>query len=947
MIRDNIEAIYRLSPVQEGILFHTIQSEASGVYVEQYSCTITGDLDSKAFHRAWELVVQRHPALRTFITWERRAQPLQIVRDSVKVPWTDLDWMESPFPAREARLKSQLEDDRRKGLDLAVAPLMHFTLIKLSPGTHRFIWTFHHIILDGWSMRLVFREVLGSYKAHKDGKELVLDPPRPYCDYIAWLGEQDLYSAEIFWIDRLSKFTEPTRFPPAIQRPRRWNSHTTYHRKHLSLSKSKTSEITSMAKNNGLTLNTLVMGAWALLLSRYSNQEDIIYGVTASGRMPSLSGIEKVIGLCINTLPMRIRLEREDVLLPWLNDVQRRLAEIREYEYTPLVNIKRWSEMPNDRPLFETILVFENHLVAAVPEQLGNIDIGEVEYLEQSNYPLALLAVPSDNLEFIAVYDSTQFSEATITRMLLHLQNLLIDFTKSPESRILDLALLDEEERHDMLVEWNPNTTTLPESLCIHQLIERRVEQTPDATAVKSGANDLTYGELNRRANQLARYLKSRGVGSGAFVGLYLERSADMIVGILGILKAGCAYVPLDPSYPAERIAFMIEDTRSSIVLIQEKFLNQTASRNCEVVCIDRDLDIIRSEISDNVDVSIDPANIAYVIYTSGSTGQPKGVLVTHRNLVYSTWARKRFYDDPIDNFLLLSSFAVDSSVAGIFWTLCYGGTLVLPIPGQERDTETIRQLVSSCRISHALMIPTLYAILLEFAESKDLESLRTVILAGETVAAKLGRRHYDLLPNARCYNEYGPSETTVWSAVFEIPSGWDESTVPIGRPIPNTEIYILDQYLRITPVGVPGELYIGGPGVTAGYLNCPDLTREKFIAHPFCRDSSERLYRTGDRAQYRADRNIEFLGRVDNQIKIRGYRVEPEEIETQLNQHPSVRSSVVVVRDKGEGTMDLVNVEDPEGLAIVLSKLPDEQARRILRDVEKLSEAEVDALLV
>ena len=895
----NVSDIYPLTPVQAGMLFHTLQAPGSGVYFEQYVCTLNGSLDLACFRQAWQTALERHAVLRTAFIWEGLDEPLQVVRQTLELPFAHVDWRELSETEQRERLEAYIQTDRTRGFDPAKAPLLRLSLFQTAPAVHQFVWSFHHLQLDGWSTGLLLEEVFDSYEALRRGDPPRHSPPRAFKYFVGWLKQQDLNQAEHFWKNELAGFTTPTALSvdkaAAAQKTRG-----RYRQKQTKLSASATATLHQLAQQHRLTLNTIFQGAWAILLSRYSSEGDVLFGTTVSGRPADLPGVESMIGMFINTLPTRVQVYPDSEVLPWLKQIQSRQLALRRFEYSPLAEIQSWSDIPKGRALFDTIVVFENYPVDGSTFQNGHssLHVNHVRYLEQSNYPLSVLVQPGNQLQLCIIYNTSYFEDEVIDRLLGHLKTILAGIVANTMNPIKTIEMLTTAERQQVLQTWNKPHGDLPRPQQTQHFFEQHATQNPDTLAVVDNAGRLTYGELDRKANQLAHYLRSLGVGPNTAVGLALERSSKMIVAILGVLKAGGAYLPLDPDYPSERLNFMLSDTQAPVVLTQKKLADALPDHNAQTVCIDSEWDAITLEDSRAPRIAAQPDNLAYVIYTSGSTGKPKGVPISHRNLVHSTSARFEFYEKKVNRFLLLSSFSFDSSVVGIFWTLCQGGTLVLPPQGTEQDIPKLVATIASYKISHLLVLPSLYAILLEQPDARKLTSLNTVIVAGEECRRGLVDLHYTRLPRATLFNEYGPTECTVWSTAYKIPTRIEGDCVPIGRPIPNTQNYILDCHDQLAPIGIPGELCIGGAGVTAGYLNQPELSAQKFTACDNAGQPPPYLYRTGDLARYLADGNIAFLGRMDHQVKIRGYRIELGEIESTLDQHSAIQDVVVVTRD-------------------------------------------------
>ncbi|MEW6496759.1 MAG: amino acid adenylation domain-containing protein, partial [Cyanobacteriota bacterium] len=904
---ENLEDIYELSSMQQGMLFHTLYAPTSGVYIEQLSWSHYGFFDVSAFKQAWQKVVARHSVLRTSFYWKDLDQPYQVVYQQVELPWEQQDWRELSTQEQEEKLETFLKVDRIRGFDLSQPPLMRLTLIQMTENTYQVIWSSHHLILDGWSASLLFKEVFAFYEASCQKRDLYLEQPRPYRDYIAWLLQQNLSQAEIFWRKTLQGFTAPTSLGEERTSNRLRTQEDDYDWQEIYLSADTLAALQSFARKHQLTLNTLVQGAWALLLSRYSGEEDVVFGVTSSGRLASLAKVDSMVGLFINTLPTRVRIPTEESLLPWLKTLQVQQVEVRKYEHSSLVQVQEWSDVPRTLPLFESIIVFENYPVnTSFQKQEQSFKLSNFRVVSQenaTNYPLSLIVYPGVQLSLRILYSCCRFDAATITRMLGHLKTLLKSFPAASEGQILDLPLLTAQEQHQLLVEWNNTQTNYSQDACIHELFEVMVENTPDAVALVFEDEQLTYRELNRRANQLAHYLQARGIGSEVLVAICMERSVEMVVGLLAILKAGGAYVPLDVTYPFERLAFMLEDAQAPVLLTQERLLDKLPAHWAQVICIDSDWEDIALEDEENLDSGVTAKNLAYIIYTSGSTGKPKGVLVTHKGLLNLTfWHQRAFEVTSSDRATQLAGIAFDASVWELWPYLSAGASVYLV------DTETLaspiklRDWLVSKDITISFLPTPLAETLLLLDWPKAL-ALRSLLVGGD----KLHRYPSASVP-FKLVNNYGPTENTVVTTSGLVTSnGQADMTPSIGRPIANTQIYLLDSHLRPVPIGVPGELYISSDGLARGYLNQPELTEEKFIPNPFSNELGARLYKTSDLVRYRLDGEIEFLGRVDHQVKIRGFRIELGEIETVLNRHPAVQGTAVVDREDVPGEKRLV----------------------------------------
>ena len=1286
------ESSYPLSSLQQGMLFHSLYSQHAGVDIAQMIWSLDEDLNVPAFERAWQQVVNRHAVLRTSFSWEGLSEPRQQVQQDLKVSiqYQDLTCMSDC--EREAQLESYIQDDRRQGFDLSSPPLMRLALFWTAEESYRFVWTYHHILLDGRSRLIVTKEVLAFYEAFCRGRALQLEAPLPYRAYIEWLRERDPQEAEAFWRSALKGFAAPTPLIGNRESQTEPGQVAENRQQQLRFSKELTSALQSLAEKNDLTLNTILQGAWALLLSRYSGEEDVVFGATRACRRSSLLQADSMVGLFINTLPVRVRVSPETSLLSYLKEIRTQWLTLREREHDPLIEIQKWSELPHGVPLFESLVIFEKHHVvdAELRADVGLWKNRDFDLLVRMNYPLTLLGYGGPELLLKIEYDYHRFAYDTISRLLGHLEMLLKNMATDPDRQLADFSLLTPDERQKLLVEWNATRADYSKDICIHELFEAQVERTPDAVALICEGDRLTYKQLNSRANDLARQLQVLGVGPDVLVGIYAERSLEMVAGLLGVLKAGGAYLPLDPSYPTERLAFMLEDANVKIVATQKRLTSYLPKQVLQVVYLD---DVVEANNHKREENSLSGAkadDLAYVIYTSGSTGKPKGVMVTHRNVVnFFTGMDQRIGAEGPGGWLAVTSISFDISVLELFWTLARGFTVVLQMEEEKtvsqvractqggrskmdfslfyfssdarneeqdryrlliegakfadrhgftavwtperhfhpfgglypnpsitsaaiaavterihiragsvvlplhnplrvaeewsvvdnlskgrvgisfasgwhandfifapsnfetrkeimlRDIETVRQLwrgesftgrngtgqeisvkilprpvqrevpvwltaagspetfrlageiganlltnllgqsveelaekiaiyrrawqkaghgpgeghvtlmlhtfigkdtesvrekiklafcdylkssadlvktsawsyrafseavsknngngsnaeglvgdnldsmvshafdryfeesglfggpdaclkmiarlqeagvdeaaclidfgmdfesvMSSLRyldlvkqrcnstnedrdysipaqikrhnVTHMQCTPSLAGMLMADAGAAEaLKSLEKLLVGGEAFPASLARQLGEILPG-KILNMYGPTETTIWSLTHSVDRG--ETPIPIGRPIANTQIYLLDRSLQPVPVGVPGELYIGGDGVARGYLNRSEATAERFIQNPFDGGGDSRLYNTGDLARYLPDGRIEFLGRCDHQVKIRGYRIEPGEIESLLTEHPAVRECAVVAREDGSESKSLIAylVPDP-----------------------------------
>ncbi len=898
-----IEDSYALSPMQQGMLFQYQLAPDAGYYVQQLVGSFHEDIDVDAFRKAWERIILRYSILRTAFRWEDLEEPLQEVYEKVGLPFEMHDWRGLSAARQQERFEEFLKADRKKGFNLAEAPVLRLTFFRLAEEDYRFVWSYHHIIIDGMSRRVMMGELTETYDAIRQGTEPVLPPAVPYRKYIEWFRQQDISGSEGFWRTLLKDFRTPT----AISAPLTTGGERDREKVEgeARLSESVTSMLRNLARENGMTLNTIVQGAWALLLGRYSGEEDVVFGVVRAGRHWTLEKGNKV-GLFIYTVPTRIRVPSKAPLLPWLGEIRQQIVDVRQHEATPLIDIQRWSGVPSGRSLFDSLFVFYEKGTSFWSKEAG-WQKREYNLIEDNGFPITLDAYGEPDLLLKATCERQDFDKAAVNRMAGHLKTLLESMAENPHRTLSELPMLTDAERQEILVKWNETGKDYPQDKLIHQVFETQAEKTPDAIAVVFEGQTLTYRELNERASQLAHYLKSLGVGPEKMVGIAVERSLEMIVGLYGILKAGGAYVPLDPTYPPDRIAYMMQDAGVPVLLTQRRLLENLPESSARVVCLDSDWDsLIASQSRESPACEATLDNLAYVIYTSGSTGRPKGAMNTHAGILNRLfWMQDAYRLTADDAVLQKTPFSFDVSVWEFFWPLMFGARLVVARPEGHKDADYLVNTIIEQKITTMHFVPSMLQIFLMARDVEKCASLRQVICSGEALPLELQNRFFARL-NARLHNLYGPTEAAVDVTYWECRKDSGLKTVPIGRPVANTQMYILDRGLQPVPVGIAGELYIGGVQVGRGYWNRPELTAEKFIPDPFSKNPEARLYKTGDSCRYLPDGNIEYLGRLDFQVKIRGNRIELGEIEALLGQHPAVHEAVVTAREDTPGDMRL-----------------------------------------
>ncbi len=905
-----VEDVYPLSPLQEGMLFHSLLSPGSGEYTGQFGFLLEGPLDAGALERAWQGVVARHEALRAAFAWEGLPRPVQVVRREVELPFRREDWRGLGAEERQARLERFLEADRGNGFEMGRAPLMRVALFRLGDDEHQLVWTHHHVVLDGWSLSLIFRDVLREYSAYARGEAPQTGPGHRYREYVAWLERQDRSRAERFWTETLAGFDAPTPLPGARSGRGGADGARGLGVTGRLLSEERTRALQEQARGWGVTTSTLVLGAWALLLGRYAGVEDVVLGSSVSGRPAELPGVEETVGLFINTLPVRVRLDDSAGLGEWLAELQAQQVEAREHEYAPLGEVQRWSDVPAGEALFESLFAFENYPVdEAMREQadgLGELRVRTNLVHAQTSYPLLLSAHGASRLKVEVRYDRAQVEAETAEQLARHLEVVLDAMAAHPGQRLSEVPLLRAAEREQLLHAWNGADTGYTGDLCLHEMVHAQVQSTPDAPALRFEGQRLGYAELYRRSCRLANLLRREGVGPEVRVAICMDPAPEMIVAVLGVMLAGGAYLPLDPELPAERRAYMIRDAGPILMLTQAALADRLADCGLPLFLVDAEAGRLAQESEAAPAAGVVSDNLAYVIYTSGSTGRPKGVLVEHRAVANTIRELVRIYDSrPGDRNLLYAPLHFDASVGDMFIALSSGAELVVAPRRAMLPGEDLLRLLREQRITHVKTMQSALAA----TPVEELPELRTLIAGGDRLPGEQLRRWS--AEGRKFFNGYGATEASIRNTSSAYTA--EDGDPPIGRTFGNTQLYVLDRWLEPAPLGVAGELYIGGVGVVRGYMGRAELTAERFLPDPHRGVAGARLYRTGDLGRRRADGEIEFLGRADHQVKVRGYRVELGEIEAVLRGHEQVREATVLLREDVPGQQRLVAYVVPE----------------------------------
>jgi amino acid adenylation domain-containing protein len=912
------EEVAPLSFTQQRLWFMQQLEPESAVYNEVVAIRLSGPLHVEALTQAVREIVRRHEVLRSsYPTIDGQAQQLidPSVHEHVRIELIDLQ--DVPVGEREAAARQRIDQEVQRPFHLGQEVPWRRLLLRLDEQEHIALMVMHHIITDAWSMEVFVGELTTLYAAFSTGEASPLpEIPVQYADYACWQRQQiekeKLARQRAYWKRQLSGTLPVLELPTDSPRP----AVQTFHgRRHpVVINPSLSQALQALGQQEGVTLFMTLLAAFQVVLYRYSEQEDLLVGSPIANR--TRPELEQLLGCFVNTLVLRTDLSGNPAfrdLLQRVRKVTLGAYERQDMPFEKVVEDVQPARSLSHATLFQVMFVLQNVPLAA--QELAGLTISPVE-IEHTTAKFELSLCLRESVQGLSgylEYNTDLFEGSTIERFVGHFLTVLEAVVADPGQRIADLSLLTEAELH-YLADWNATQRAYPKDHCLHEWIEAQVERMPEAVAIIFEQERLTYRELNARANQLAHHLQRRGVGPEVLVGVSMERSVELVVALLAILKAGGAYVPLDPGYPPERLAFLLHDAQVSVLLTQEHLRSRLPAHETHVLAVDSAWERIAQEPTVNLHSGVKPNNLAYLIYTSGSTGKPKGAMNNHQAICNRLlWMQETYQLQPSDRVLQKTPSSFDVSVWEFFWPLLAGARLIVARPEGHRDSQYLIELIREAGITVLHFVPSMLRLFLGESEGErrlsveSLESLRLLICSGEALTAEVQARCFERLPQVEFHNLYGPTEAAVDVTSWRCERQNGRRVVPIGRPIANIQMYVLDGHLKHVPVGVPGELYIGGVGVGRGYHQRPELTAEKFVPDPFGCAAGGRLYKTGDVGRYLVDGSIEYLGRNDHQVKIRGFRIELEEIEAVLSQYPGVKECVVLARDWAPGDKRLV----------------------------------------
>lgn len=890
-----IKNIYPLSHMQEGMLFHSFLRKEEGAYVEQSLFTIKGSLSYDWFQRSIQAIIDRHDIFRTVFLPHvpHLSGPRQVVRTEREFHLYSEDISHLQINDQHEFIDCFKEKDKQKGFDLQKDMLMRISLFKTAEDEHVCIWSHHHILMDGWCLGIVLQEFMQIYQSIHAGKPLSLDPVRPYSTYISWLTNRDKETAAEYWGSYLKNYSTPSPLPRVSDEEKKEG----YHREDLifSLNKPLTDKLKETAKQHGVTLATLIQAVWGVMLQQYNRTDDVVFGAVVSGRPSEIPGVEQMIGLFINTIPVRIKTHQDETFQELLRRCQKEMLEAEPFTCQPLFDIQANTALKQE--LIDHIIVFENYplqqKIADSADRTGSpLQIDQVTVSEQSGYNFNLVVAPGEELVIKFSYNAFVYDAAWISCIKRQLTQALSTAAQHPDIPIADFSFLDVTEKEQIVTQFNNTKTEYPKNHTIIDLFREQAEETPDHTALVYDNMSFSYEELDKRSNALARELYQNGFRKNETAGIWAAHSPEFIISVLAVLKAGGAYLPLDAELPPERVSFMLEETQAKMLIVQ-KGLEQNAAFSG--TCITSDAQTLMEENHIPINIGSSPDDLAYIMYTSGSTGRPKGVMITNRNVV-SLVSNSNYTSASVDDrFILTGSISFDAVTFEMFGALLHGASLHIIDKSTMLSPDRFGTYLLENDITVLFLTTALFNQLAQ-AQADMFRGLHTLYVGGEALSPALMNAVRHACPDLALHNIYGPTENTTFSTFFEMKRDY-AGPIPIGKPISNSTAFILDAKGRLLPIGVPGELCVGGDGVAKGYLNRDDLTNAVFSPHPFL--PGERIYRTGDLARWLPDGNLEYISRIDRQIKIRGKRIEPAEIEARLLEMEGVQEAAVTLREK------------------------------------------------
>lgn len=886
--RDQVQDMYYLSPMQEGMLFHTLHHQEKGFYVEQMDMNVKGTLRHDLLERSMNIIVERYDIFRTVFLHERVKRPVQVVLKERPFTLDVVDLQDLSEDEQLERIEKFKQQDQLRGFDLSKDSLMRASVFQTGPASYRWIWSYHHILLDGWCFGLVVQELFAIYHALLHDVPYKLEPVKPYKEYIQWLEKQDKQASLQYWQQSLAGFDGQFTFK---EQRKQTNEHELGEIE-WSMSKEETAALSELALQQNATLSSALQSVWSILLSRYQRSNDVLFGTVVSGRPADLAGVDRMVGLFINVIPRRIQLTDHMTFRALLSETQQQSLAAEPHQYIPIYDIQAKT---GQQHLIDHIVVFENVPAAKKDEKEARLGftVEDMNVYEKSNYDLNLLASPGEELQLKLSFNKRAFDPQFVHKLKEQLSLLINEAVKHPEQSVHTLSLVTKQEKQLILEEWNAPELE-HDQLYLSKWFEHNVRKQPNAVALSAEEQTMTYAELNEQANRLARHLQKNGAAHQTVIAILADRTPELIVSLLAVLKAGAAYVPIDPDYPESRIQYMLKDSGATHLLTHSSFIGQAKGLGFAGTYLFADDQEILLMSSENLPLEAGLHDTAYIMYTSGTTGQPKGIMTTHSNIARVVKNTNYLTISETDTLLSLSNSVFDGFTFDVYGALLNGAKLVLPKKDTILDMHELTELIKRESIS-VMFVPTALFNLLVDEETDWMRSVRKVLFGGERASVQHVRKAFDVMGKGRLINVYGPTESTVFATYYPVDEAppLEAHSIPIGKPINQTGAYILSQQGQLQPIGMVGELCLSGKGLAKGYLNRSDLTKEAFITHPFA--AGERLYRTGDLAYFRADGLIEYAGRVDDQVKIRGHRIELTEIEAHLLMHPGVKQAALI----------------------------------------------------